>query len=152
MTVLTTSAPAPHDVVAEVLATADRVADELRETAADYLVRVEVPGIRKVRQVAPDRLQGHVESLCQILDHHPALGPGQFQNLRLAKVQGHAGSFSFDIRASAFCHADPALSATFSPAPACGILRLQKVSQRLRIRTAINVRFFTNRVKTKNTR
>jgi hypothetical protein len=96
---------------------------------------VQMPGIGKVRQVAPDRLQGHIEAGGQILDHHPALGPGQFQNLGLAEVQRHGSSFFCESRVPAFCHAVVSMSATFSLSQVRGILRLQQVSLRLRNRT-----------------
>ena len=43
--------------------------------------------IRKLGQIAADRLHRNLEPVYRILDHHFALVPGEFQDLRLTKGQ-----------------------------------------------------------------
>ncbi len=74
---------------------------------------VQMACVGKVRQVAPDRLQRHVEARGKVLDHHPAVGPGQLQNPGLAEVQRHR-SVLHSLRFGFLpCHA-PAVSGFFA--------------------------------------
>jgi hypothetical protein len=50
---------------------------------------VKVPGIGKVGKIAADGLQGHIETVGQILDHHPPFGAGKFEDFGLPEVERH---------------------------------------------------------------
>jgi hypothetical protein len=55
---------------------------------------VQQPGLGQIAQIAADGLQGHVETLRQILDHDAALGAGQFHDLILPDAERHVSPCS----------------------------------------------------------